>query len=40
MLSFAGARKNLYLQVYLDSCVSKIANKQMIDYLAENFIAN
>ena len=26
-----------YLQVYLDNCAYKIANKQMTDYLDENF---
>ena len=25
-----------YLQVYLDNCTGKIANKQMTDYLDEN----
>ena len=26
-----------YLQVYLDNCAYKIANKQLTDYLAESF---
>ena len=26
-----------YLQVYLDNCAYKIVNKQMTDYLDENF---
>ena len=25
-----------YLQVYLDNCAYKIANKQMVDYLDDN----
>ena len=29
-------KKKYYLQVYLDSCVYKIVNKQMADYLDEN----
>ena len=27
---------NYYLQVYLDNCVYKIVNKEMIDYLDDN----
>ena len=29
-----------YLQVYLDNCAYKIVNKQMTDYLDENFFEN
>ena len=29
-----------YLQVYLDNCACKILNKQMTDYLDENFFGN
>ena len=29
-----------YLQVYLDNCANKIANKQMTDYLYKNLFEN
>ena len=34
--SLLAYEKKYYLQVYLDSCACKIANKQMTDYLDEN----
>ena len=32
--------KKYYLQVYLDNCAYKIANKQMEDYLDDNLFEN
>ena len=38
--SFLVYKNKSYLQVYLDNCASKISNKQMIDYLDENYFEN
>ena len=33
-------KNKCYLQVYLDNCAYKIANKQMADYLDDNLLEN
>ena len=38
LIFFLVYESKYYLQVYLDNCVYKIVNTQMIDYLGDNLL--